>query len=412
MPVYDIAANQVLAKPVSNFYQGKAMRLALESEKLKNQVMEQEIEAAPDIRAREQQEADANLLKAQTEYAKAIREMEDAQREEQVRELTGAYSVYQDAMSETEDPEQAEQAAVAYVQSQGGSEEEVAGIQDGARSVGGMGRFLKAMISEAENVLGSNKGEAVNVMLPGGERQSAIETEEGILIDPETRKPLPKGTTEVSQQITTDNPGDLTPSQHGKRVSEAMDSYEGSNNINEAITNVLPKIIENPGVAGTSGKFAEFVGAGATFLMGKEAGDLAAEYFSGMDQEQLAKIRTQMQTLRARLRPIVTGEEGARQSESERQLANQAIGHIDSIQSVTDLAQAYPKVIGSLKQLMVESYVNQYQKATTHESIEVPFDLTTDDGLDQFMEKMAVAGMDEDTAVEAFKRLKKIQVGK
>jgi hypothetical protein len=418
MAVFNIAANQVLPQPVTSMYQGKAMRIALENDQLKNQAMQQEIEAFPQQQEMAKKEleikeanAAAALQNAQTSYAKELREATDTNLEGQRDMWARTHLMFQGAMEQGNQEEARSMIASALMESKAvDSEDELDQALQVVETVG-PDRFFRSMYSTAESVLKEKppSGSARNVLLPDGTRQSAIENDKGELIDPETGERLPKGTTMISQNITTDDPSGLTGSQAGRRLSLAMDSYEGSATINESITDVLPKIIETPGVAGTSGKFAEFVGASATYLLGEEAGDRAAELFSGANQEDLAKIRTQMQTLRARLRPIVTGEEGARQSESERALANQAIGYIDNIQSITDLAQAYPKVVGAMKQLMVESYVNQYQQAKRHDDLRFPFDLNTQEGLESFMESMAAAGQDEDTAVSAYERLKKIQ---
>lgn len=256
------------------------------------------------------------------------------------------------------------------------------------------------------------KGSYKNALLPNGDRQGAIELEDGTLVDPVTRKPLPPGTTVIGQTIQTDSVGGLTESQAGARLSDAMTSYEGSEKINESISSVLPKIIGSPGAAGTTGRLASFAGNVATILMNEEAGNTVSELFSGMDQEELSRIETEMKLLRAKLRPLVTGDSGSRQSESERRLAGEAIGFIEEIKSTADLAQAYPKVIGSLKQLAVESYVNQYQQAKNNEGVEYPFDLTTDQGMEDFALSLFEAGLDEKTIEEAMNRSLKIQTGR
>lgn len=256
------------------------------------------------------------------------------------------------------------------------------------------------------------KGSYKNALLPNGERQGAIELEDGTLVDPETRRPLPPGTTVIGQTIQAENVGGLTESQAGARLSDAMTSYQGSDKINESIASVLPKIIGSPGAAGTTGRLASFAGNVATILMNEEAGNTVSELFSGMDQEELSRIETEMKLLRAKLRPLVTGDSGSRQSESERRLAGEAIGFIEEIKTTADLAQAYPKVIGSLKQLVVESYVNQYQQAKNNEGIDYPFDLTTSEGMEDFALTLFDSGLDEQTIEEAMNRSLKIQKGR
>jgi len=256
------------------------------------------------------------------------------------------------------------------------------------------------------------KGSSVNVLTPDGKTYLGIENEDGSIVDAETGQPFPRGSTKIGQNVTATSVGGLTQSQQGARLSDAMDSFQGSTKINESISSILPKIIGSPGAAGTTGRIASFAGNAATILLSEDAGDKVAEIFSGMNQEELSKIETQMKLLRSQLRPLVTGDAGSRQSESERQLAGEAIGYIEQIKSTADLAQAYPKVIGSLKQLMVESYVNQYQKAKNNDGVEYPFDLTTDSGMEDFAYALFEAGLDEDTIGEAMDRALKIQKSK
>lgn len=70
MPVYNIAANQQLARPVDAMYEGKAVRLALKNKDLANQALQQEIDA--NLPERKAQVAEGNLELRAKEYRRGL----------------------------------------------------------------------------------------------------------------------------------------------------------------------------------------------------------------------------------------------------------------------------------------------------------------------------------------------------
>lgn len=199
MPVYDVAANQVLAKPVSSFMQGRAMQIALQSEKLKNTAMEQEIGAfdAREARAERQLQvnektvdiaetnAEANLTRVMTDYQKHLRGLDADALEEQNRETTQAYSLFED---------QGEEASLNFLK-QNSTEEEFQQFIQMAEQVGGVGPLLKSSYEAIKGVVGGEEGskdKATNIRLPDGTVVAGMERSGQLLLRDGT--PAPEGT--------------------------------------------------------------------------------------------------------------------------------------------------------------------------------------------------------------------------
>lgn len=99
MPVYDVAAGQVLAKPVSSFMQGRAMQIALQSEKLKNSAMEQEIGAFDDREARAERALRADEERVGIQGRQEERLQKQQQSEEEMARAEAARAVVEDPIT-------------------------------------------------------------------------------------------------------------------------------------------------------------------------------------------------------------------------------------------------------------------------------------------------------------------------
>jgi len=110
--VYNAAANQVLAEPVSNFYKGKAMRAAIrrdevatDAEVLRQELLGKELADYPEDKRLEREEGQVRLQKMETEIDKMEQEfgVEHMTRSSEV--VTGVTNKYIDALRA--DPENA-----------------------------------------------------------------------------------------------------------------------------------------------------------------------------------------------------------------------------------------------------------------------------------------------------------------
>jgi len=175
------------------------------------------------------------------------------------------------------------------------------------------------------------------------------------------------------------------------------------------ITSTLPQIIELPGTVGIKGIVGQG-GAGVLSSLGQDEMAAAfAQWASGASQEDIAQIRTQMQTIRGKIRPIVTGEYGARVSENERKIASDAVGLIDNLEGLADISKAYPQVLGSLRQLYAESWATKYRTASQDKDIDYPYDLANKEQRIELFTEFSDAGVDINTAKRTMIRLKSIQ---
>jgi len=200
-----------------------------------------------------------------------------------------------------------------------------------------------------------------------------------------------------------------TQSQKGGAYQDNLDSYNASVKTNEMVSDLLPKVIELPGTVGSTGKIAGYLSAVGTIFGQEPAAEAIAEAIAGTDRETIAMMETQMQVLAAQLIPILTREEGSRVSDKELDISRRAAGAIDKIETVSDLFRTYPQVIGAMKQLNQENWVNQYQVAKKEEKIDYPYDLSLRDQKIELVEKILEAGVDADTAQQTLARLMKIQ---
>jgi hypothetical protein len=201
-----------------------------------------------------------------------------------------------------------------------------------------------------------------------------------------------------------------TSRQYGSDFSKAKQEFDHSAELGEMIGNFMPRAIATPDAVGGTARIAQQVSAAAS-LLGKDAtGAMLVDWLTSTDQETLQSMRTQLQIIRGRVRPIATGDSGTRQSDSERKIASEVTGLIERVESPIDLLKNYPQVMGSLKQLYIESYVTRYNKAAKWDEIDYPFDLSTEAGQLAILKDFSDAGVDRDAALLGLDRLEQIQL--
>ena len=194
-----------------------------------------------------------------------------------------------------------------------------------------------------------------------------------------------------------------------KAHQKNLDIYNSSDSLDEILTDAMPKMMSLQGSVGARGRAAMSIGGILTNMNQDEAAEFMTDFIAGADQETIAGMQTQMKVIRAQLTPILTLEKGTRISDKELEISNTTAGVIDEIESVADLAKAYPQVIGALKQLYEESLVSRYQLAKQDKNINYMYDLTTQDGVTSIIRHMEQAGIDEKGRARAITRLMRIQ---
>jgi hypothetical protein len=200
-----------------------------------------------------------------------------------------------------------------------------------------------------------------------------------------------------------------TGTQRGAAYDAHLGSFNDSTNVQELITDALPRVNKLPDTVGVKGWFAT-AGAGLLTTFGRdEAANRFAEWVGGASAEEIAEIQTQLQVIRSRIIPITTGEESSRISDNERDIANKTVGVIDGIRGPADLTKAYPQVMGAMTQLYIESWANKYNLASQDQYIEYPYDLNNDTDVEKLFDEFFDAGIEVETAKRAVTRLAKIQ---
>ena len=191
--------------------------------------------------------------------------------------------------------------------------------------------------------------------------------------------------------------------------TDAVESANASAALRRNLTGTLPEIQANKGSVGIRGQLGLGVGGLATNILGQQAGDEIAKAIAGNDQEKIAQVLTRLQTLRAQIIPIVTGERSSRFSEPEREIANKALGVIDQIKGPADLTRAFPQVIGAMKELTVATLENEFEQAAISPAVEFPFDLSNDQGFRDLWAMLSAAGFTVEEGIRARDRLQRIQ---
>ncbi len=214
----------------------------------------------------------------------------------------------------------------------------------------------------------------------------------------------PDGTVNFSQGNV-----DAPPVDDKKINTEAVQSANNSAALRRDMLSSLPELAKNRKSVGIRGNVGLGLGGVFTNILGEQAGDAVSQAIAGNDQEKIAQIQTRLTTLRSKLREILTGEGGARQSETERQIASKAIGFIDQIKGPADLARSFPQLQGALKELIGVTLENEFEQASRSPAVEFPVDLTNDQGFRDLWEMLSAAGFTIEEGIRVRDRLLKIR---
>ncbi len=412
MPAYR-PPQQELFSPVTNFYKGKAIRQQLaageqeaEMRGLKIDLAKQEIADAPSKREAAKEMALLNRDNIQSQIDKRVRDGEMAELELSAKALTPLLEDYTNEEDEDKALEGwnknissvisllSEKEQERIIEAAGPdkqySHEEIMSTGLGVRLFTESGsRTAQKFIDSDGNAVQGSMDKQGNYFDSSGEQRTDI--------------------TPIAPQA---GQGDIDPrsgAQRGKAYQEHLDAYQSASDVQELITAGLPRILELPQAVGMKGKIA-MGGAGLLSTFGQEEmAEAFSEYMSGADAETIATIQTQLQAIRARIIPIVTGEQGKRLSEMEREIASRTVGLIDEIRGPADLTKSYPQVIGALKQLYEESWATKYRTARNEPGLPYPFDLSDKGDRIELLQEFSDAGIDIDSAKRAIFRLKAIQ---
>ena len=414
MPVFDPRQGQVLFSPVTNYYRGQAIRQDAADKKQMAELRGLQIDSAKEEladapRKRKQEEAMLAL-----QYANMVSTVQKRTLEIGEKEMSAGRDVWQPFVKKygemyKEDPVAAGKWANANLapaikrlpESQRAASLEAIN-KDGNPAIShseisALGLMTTVADAEDPNSPTSHKKNIDALVAAehitqeqGNEMLKAIEVKAGTIT----------GTTEHDPRSTAGR---------SREFLENKNKYSASSDVQELISSALPRVNELPGAVGARGAIG-VGGAGFLSTLGQdEMAEAFAQYMSGVSPAEATQIQTQLQVLRGRIIPIVTGEQGKRLSEMEREIASKAVGLIDSIKGPADLTKSYPQVMGAMRQLYAESWVTQYNVANRDEDIPYPYDLSNKDQRIELFTEFSEADVDIDTAKRTMVRLKKIQ---
>ncbi len=242
-PVFDVAAGQRLATPVTSYYQGKAMRLA-------NQQLEQQIEMAPDIEARQQQETDIKQQRADLDTEK--------------------YDLAVDkffAESNEKDREAMENASAAGLQvaDEGGTSEEITQAVRDSLPQDDENKLpddfvaevpqLRAFIAKAEDYRKSGRTAQKFIDRDGNPVQGSMD-KQGNYYDSSGKQRT--DITPIAPAATQAELGALTRTQAGKNVADFQDTVVGAVGSVQTATELLKISFDTPSALGKSGALTNF----------------------------------------------------------------------------------------------------------------------------------------------------------
>lgn len=205
MPVFNTAANQIQSQPVSSFYEGKAVRLALKNKELANQALEKDIELADQKMSVDQQNADTATTRSQIDLAKLEREAGKDAVDAMIEGFAGGMAVY----DETGDEAQAYEATVTKLAAMDPNTDPEEARQILDENMGGrfnpetVGAFL--MTADEYRQRGRSPSAFINFRNPETGEEASVRTD-----SPEAEEYAENGWTRIGltqKSLTSDNPG-------------------------------------------------------------------------------------------------------------------------------------------------------------------------------------------------------------
>ena len=407
---------QILFSPVSNYYQGKAIRAGLAAQEqdaefkdLQIDLAEQELKDVPTKREAARKAALLQQENIRTQIDERLRQGEREELELSAKALTPLLTDYSNEKNEdlalegfnknigTAIQSLSEKEQLKVIEAMGEDKQfdhdEVHRIGLGVRMFTDDekgDRSAQKFIDRDGNAVQGSMDKQGNYFDSSGVQRTDI-------------TPIAPGATQESIDPRTD-------SQLGGAYQQNLDEYNKSSDVQELISSTLPQVIEMPGAVGAKGAITT-AGSGLLTSLGQdEMAGAFAQYMSGATQEEVAALQTQLQTLRGRVTDILTGEGSSRLSETERAIASNAVGLIDQgLQGPSDLTKAYPRVVGAMNQLYAESWATKYRLAERDKNIPYPYDLSDKSQRIELLTEFSESGVGVDTAKRTVVRLKSIQ---
>ena len=419
MPAYN-PPPQVLFSPVTNHYQGKAIRAGLASQEqdaelkgLQIDAAKQDVEDAPARKAQAQKTWQMQYDSAKANLEGSRLENGEKTMEFMAQSLSGLTSA-------------ATEASIA----DGNTDRAIAEFNKGYQTA--RSSFPESIAAKVSEMAGPDKvfdaEEVANLKMslaPWFARDPLDRSPRSVLVDGQPEEVFSdkagnmyfEDGSPVLGHVTpfATNEGGViggdprTPTHVSAAFVKAKESFDGSENIREAIGDFIPRARAIPDSVGGLARLTQVVSAGFELLGANATAEQISSYMSDTDQETLASMAAQMKLIRGQIRPLVTGDRGARQSDKELEIANRTIALTEQIETPLDLLRNFPQVMGGMKELYVATLVNQYNEAKHTEGLDFPFDLSSADSVSELSAEMTSQGISNKDQIRFLLRLSKIQ---
>jgi hypothetical protein len=265
--VYDVAQNQVLAKPVSSFYEGKAIRAGLRAQELQSKALEQDIELAPEKLAIEQQKAQNAFDKNTID----LRKLEKEIGKEATEYFIDAYASGLEAFEESGDPQAAYDVTASKLATIDPNLDPAEAKAKLDEATGGVfdPESVKALLMTADEYRQRGRASSfVNFRNPETEDETSVRTD-----SPEADELAEQGWTRVGvtqKTLQSDDPGDIFGGSGDKITDRNTREVVGSaENMLSAIDRIKQKVDEMPQASmGLPGATARLIDNAASSVMG------------------------------------------------------------------------------------------------------------------------------------------------
>jgi hypothetical protein len=202
--------------------------------------------------------------------------------------------------------------------------------------------------------------------------------------------PVPEDSFELSSQITGTSKDVLSP-QEKRSFRQELEAAEFNL---ESLSKTLDDVINTPGATGFRASLSNVIGGavGQLPVIGKGSEKALVKFISNADPEEVAAVSTRARINVARMLTFITGEESGRYTEAERQIAETTLKSLDPNASPT-------QIMGATKTLM-KILIDDAQRSRQSLGLEPVYDLSSDDGINEFGAFLLDLGFSEEDALE------------
>ena len=206
--------------------------------------------------------------------------------------------------------------------------------------------------------------------------------------------PVPEDAFQVSSQVTGTSKDVLSP-QEKRSFRQELESAEFNL---DAMARTLEDVIKTPGATGFRASLSNWMGGkvGQLPIIGRDAEKAVVNFISNADPEEVAAISTRSRINVARMLSFITGEESGRFTEAERQIAETTLKGLDPNASPA-------QIMGATKTVM-EILIDDAQRNRKSLKLDPVYDLSTDEGVNDFGNWLLDLGYSEDEAAELIQR--------